>query len=338
MFGIRFIKFQPTTHVIQYRGGRVVREGRGLSFFFYAPSTSLVAVPIGSTDAPFIFTDITADFQEITLQGQVTYRVSNPTLLAELLNFTFDPARGTYVSDDPTKVTQRVINIVQVLVHRNVSGLDLRGALRESDVVVRSVRESLASSPEIGALGLEILALSIMSVRPTPETARALEAEAREQILLESDEAIYRRRNAAVEQERAIRENELNTEIAVENKKRQIREAQMDAERAVQEKQDQLEQAKMRSRIDLEEQRKDLVERASANARMQAEAKAHGMSVMMGAFGSVDPKVLQALANIGMKPDQLIATAFQGLADRAEKIGELNISPDLLRGLMESKK
>jgi hypothetical protein len=337
MFGIRFIKFQPTTHVIQYRGGRAVREGRGLSFFFYAPSTSLVAVPVESTDAPFIFTDITADFQEITLQGQVTYRVSNPTLLAELLNFTFDPARGKYTSDDPTKVTQRVINIVQVLVHRSVSGLDLRGALRESDAVVRTVREALASSQEIAALGLEILALSIMSVRPTPETARALEAEAREQILLESDEAIYRRRNAAVEQERAIRENELNTEIAVENKKRQIRETQMDAERAVQEKKDQLEQSKMLAKIDLEEQRKQLVERAAANTRTHSEARAHGISVTMKALEGVDTKMLQALASVGMNPNQLIASAFQGLADRAEKIGELNISPDLLRQLMDTK-
>ena len=52
----------------------------------------------------------------------------------------------------------------------------------------------------------------------------------------EADEAIYARRNSAVEQERAIKENELNTEIAIETKKRQIRETQMDAERAVQEK------------------------------------------------------------------------------------------------------
>ena len=27
MFGIKFIKVQPTTHVLQYRGGKVVREG-----------------------------------------------------------------------------------------------------------------------------------------------------------------------------------------------------------------------------------------------------------------------------------------------------------------------
>jgi len=35
-----------------------------------------------------------------------------------------------------------------------------------------------------------------------------------------------------------------------------------------------------------------------------------------------------------MGPEQLIARAFQGLAERADKIGELNISPDLLGRLL----
>ena len=42
MFGIRFIKVQPTTYLLQYRRGRIVREGVGLSFFYYAPTRSLV--------------------------------------------------------------------------------------------------------------------------------------------------------------------------------------------------------------------------------------------------------------------------------------------------------
>ena len=55
MFGIKFIKVQPTTYLLQYRGGKIVREGLGLSFFYYAPTTSLVAVPVASADVPFIF-------------------------------------------------------------------------------------------------------------------------------------------------------------------------------------------------------------------------------------------------------------------------------------------
>lgn len=52
-------------------------------------------------------------------------------------------------------------------------------------------------------------------------------------------------RDAAIENERAIKENELNTEYAVELKKRQIRETKMDVDRAVQEKQRLLQEAEM---------------------------------------------------------------------------------------------
>ena len=117
----------------------------------------------------------------------------------------------------------------------------------------------------------------------------------------------------------------MNTEIAVENKKRQIREAQMDAERAVQEKQHQLEQAEMNANIELEEKNKQLVSLSVENTKAQADAKAYGIGAAMKALEGVDSKVLQALASVGMEPDQLVALAFQGLAERAEKIGELNI-------------
>ena len=33
MFGMRFIKVEPTDFVLQYKRGKVVREGAGLSFF-----------------------------------------------------------------------------------------------------------------------------------------------------------------------------------------------------------------------------------------------------------------------------------------------------------------
>jgi len=334
MFGIKFIKVQPTTYLLQYRGGKIVRDGLGLSFFYYAPTTSLVAVPVASTDAPFIFEETTADFQTVTIQGQVTYRVSEPKRVAELLNYTLAPGGQKYATEDPDKLPERVINVIHVLARAELQKLPLREALRASDALVRNVRAALISSTEIVALGLEMLGLSILAIKPTPETARALEAEAREKMFREADEALYARRNAAVEQERAIKENELNTEIAVENKKRQIRETQMDAERAVQEKKHLLEREALEASIGQEKTRKNLVNLAAENARTEADARAYGVSSTMQALGSADPKILQALASTSMKPEQLIAFAFQELASKAEKIGQLNISPDLLKQLM----
>jgi regulator of protease activity HflC (stomatin/prohibitin superfamily) len=338
MFGIRFIKVEPTTHLLQFRNGRIVRDGPGQAFFYYSPTTSLVAVPIAGTDAPFIFEEVTSDFQTVTIQGQVTYRVSDPKKLAALVNFTLDARGKNYVSDEPQKLPQRVVNVVNVLARAELQTLPLRQAVRASDALVQAVRKGLTQSPDMAQLGLEILGLSILAIKPTPETGRALEAEMREQLLKEADEAIYARRNSAVEQERAIKENELNTEIAVEQKKRQIRETQMEAERAIQEKRHQLEQADMTSKVSLEGKRKGLVALASQNAEAEADARAYGISATMKALGSVDARVIQALASVGMKPEQLIAAAFQDLAGRADKIGQLNISPDLLRELLQARK
>jgi hypothetical protein len=336
MFGVKFIKTDPTTYLIQYRHGRVAREGAGLSFFYYAPTTSLVAVPLASTDVPFIFEETTADFQTVTIQGQVTYRVADPKRLAGLMNFTL-AAAGRYAAEDPEKLSQRLVNLVNVLARAELQRLPLRQAIRASDELVKVVRHGLTAAEEVVALGLEILGISVLAVRPTPETARALEAETREQLLKEADEAIYARRNSAVEQERAIKENELNTEIAVENKKRQIRETQMDAERAVREKQHLLEQADLAAKVGLEEKKQDLVALATQNARAEADARAYGIATVMQAIATVDARILQALASTGMKPEQLIALAFQELAGRADKIGQLNISPDLLRELLGGK-
>lgn len=334
MLGLRFIKIQPTNYLLQYQGGRIVREGAGLSFFYYGPRTSLVSIPTASTEEPFIFEETTADHQNVTIQGQVTYRVADPRKLAALMNYTLSANGQNYISDDPQKLPQRLINIVNVHARAEIQGLPLRQAVKASDTLVAALRPKLTGAPEVTALGLEILGFSVLAIKPTPETAKALEAETRELLLKEADEAIYRRRNSAVEQERAIKENELNTEIAVEMKKRQIRETKMDAERAVQEKQRLLHEAEMAASVALEEKKKELVDLTGQNTKAEADARAYGIEATMKALGTADAKVLQALVNSGMKPEQLIAVAFQEIAGRADKIGQLNISPDLLRELM----
>jgi hypothetical protein len=334
MLGFRFIKTQPTDYVIQFRNGKPRREGAGLSMFYFAPTTSLVVVPTASVNAPFIFQEVTADFQDITIQGDVTYRIAEPGRTATLLNFALG-TNGKYASEDPDKLSQRLINQIQVAMQAEVQSLTLKQALAHTEPLVDRVSASLREHPTAKALGLEILGLSILAIKPKPETARALEAEAREALLKQADEAVYSRRNSAVEQERTIKENELSTEIAVEHKKRQIKEAQMDAERAVEERRRQIEQEQMTGKIALEQQNRELVTLSAGNVKEEADARAYGIAAVMKAFAGSDTRVLQALASVGMKPDQLMALAFRDLADNAGKIGQLNLSPDLLREIMQ---
>jgi hypothetical protein len=90
--------------------------------------------------------------------------------------------------------------------------------------------------------------------------------------------------------------------------------------------------------IALEGKRKDFVGLNAGNTRTLADAEAYRVGALMKIFEGVDTRVIQALAAAGMQPGQLIAQAFTGIAEKAEKIGQLNVSPDLLSQLMEKPK
>jgi len=312
---LSFMKVPPTTYVLHYKHGKIKREGAGLSFIYYAPTSTIVAVPMASADVPFVFQESTADFQSVTIQGQMTYRVVDAKQLASLLDFSVDKRRA-YCSEDPRKLPERLIHTLQTLTRAITQRLALKDALVSSDSIVAEALAKLRESAAVSALGVEILSLSLLGIQPTPETGRALEAEAREALQRRADEAIYARRNAAVEQERLIKESELNTEIAVEEKKRQIRETQMAAEIAV------------------EEQRAQLIDRRVENERKDADSRAYTLTETLKPLRDLDWKTLMMLGGKNADPKAMVALAFQEMAENAQKIGELNVSPDLLRSLI----
>jgi len=335
MFGFDYIKIPPSHYVIHYSGGKPVRAGAGLAFFYFKPSTSLVVIPVGSADVPFIFNEISGDFQALTIQGQLTFRIKEPQKLAQLLNYTVSGGPGKYVSDDPQKLHQRLINLLQVQVRAEIQRLPLREALYASEQVASSVFGKFAGSESLTTLGIELLALSIQAIKPTPEMARALEAEAREELLRRADQAIYDRRNSAVEQERRIKENELSTEIAVEEKKRQIRETKVDADLAVETREQQVRQSKLNGAIALENERKNLVTARTENARAEADTQAYASAVTLKVFQGLAPEVIQMLSLQSADPRRMVSLAFKELAQNASKIANLNVSPELLQMLLQ---
>ena len=313
MLGIRYKKANPTDYVLHFAGGKLRREGPGLSFFYFQPSASLVSIPLASANVPFVFNESTADFQTLTVQGQLTYRIGEPRKAAAMMDFTLD-AKGKYVSDQYQKLPDRLIYSLQTLLRGEVQALGLREALVVGDSLTARVLERLKASAEVLQLGVEILNLAVLGLRPAPEMAKALEAEAREALNRNADEAVYTRRNAAIEQERRIKENELRTELLVQAKQREIHERELEAQ------------------ISLEKQRAALTDQKVENERKEADSRAYSLKAMIAPVEGLDWRVLNTLN--GGDSRNTIAMAFQELAANAQKIGELNISPDLLRTLV----
>jgi regulator of protease activity HflC (stomatin/prohibitin superfamily) len=337
MFGIQYFKSGPTDYILHYVNGRLSRSGIAQAFFYYKPAATIVSVPIGSADVPFIFNELSADFQPLTVQGQLTYRIVEPERVAHLLDYTVTARPDQYVSDDPEKLAQRLVNLVQVLTRAEIQEMPLRSAIHASDAISLAVMGRVNQSEAVKALGVEILDVAIQSIKPIPEIARALEAEAREGLLRQADQAIYDRRNAAVEQERRIKENELNTEIAVEEKKRKFRETKVEADLAVEAKEQQVRETKQAGQIRLEEERKSLVSARVENARAEADAQAYAVKAALEPLKHLEPEILQLLALQSGDPRKMVSLALREIAQNAGKIGNLNISPDLLETLLQKE-
>lgn len=329
MLGIQYYKADSSTYVIRTAQGKTKDAGRGLSFFYNAATTSIAAVPVSAQEAPFIFTLQTSDYQEITVQGQLTYQIAEPTVTAEVFNFTLDNTDQDYVTEDPMHLSDRVIRMAHSLIEAQVQGQSLHNVLKLGQTLIDTVRLGLVDGTALETLGLRLLDLSISRIAPTPETSRALEATTREAILQDADDAIYSRRKSAVEQERVIKETELQTELTVQQKEQELAAKQVENERDILRGKTQTEQERMAANIDAETVRTNLVQLRGLNSNQEADAQAYAITAKMEAFQSLPVEHLKAMALAQMQPEQLMALALDSLANNADKIGELNLGPEL---------
>jgi regulator of protease activity HflC (stomatin/prohibitin superfamily) len=324
-------------YVIHYQNGKIKRQGKGLAFFYFAPNSSIVSIPLKSVDLPFVFREVTSDYQDLIVQGQLTFRISDPAKLATQLDFTVNENKRHIVSDFE-KLTQRILSEAQTATSGYVHSLGIIHVLSKQVEIENMLKDGLTNSKVLEVLGVEVQGVNILSVKANAEMSRALEAKTREELQTEADKAIYDRRNFAVEQERKIRESELNTEIAVEEKQKQIVEKKMETDLVKSENDRKLREMEMAMEISVEEKNKELVKMRAENDKTEADAKEYLLRAVMDVYKDVDWKVLTALGSKDMGAADNIALAFRELATNSSKIESLNISPDLLEKLIAKKK
>lgn len=337
MFGLNFKKFDSMTYVIHNVNGNVKREGKALSFFYFSPVSNIIAIPLGSRDIQFIFNETTRDFQTITIQGQITYVIEKPKALAEFFDFTLTDKKSNH-AENFEQLNQRLNNEAQTATSAFIQGLNLKDTLRSAKTISEQIDKGLKSSQAIKMLGVEIVSVDVLAVKPTPEMSKALETETREALQKDADEAIYSRRNFAVEQERRIRESELNTEIAVQEKQKQINEKQWEIKVIDADKARKLREMKMEADLSVEEQKTKLTELQAANDMRLADSKGYMLEKTLQPYKNLDWKTLMAIQPGNLSAIDNIGFAFRELAENSSKIGTLNISPDLLETVIRNQK
>jgi len=296
MLDIGYFKAQPTEFVMKYVGGRVKKAGTGLSFYYLRHNTQIVTVPTSSTDSHFVFNEMTSNFQQVTIQGQCTYRVHDPRRAAELLNFTLDTRTRKHISEDPEHLPQRVTNVIQMETRSEIQQRSLEETIGQSEAIAAKILTRIREEALLEPMGIELLSVYFLTAKPTPEVGKALEASYRETLLRRADEAIYARRAAAVEEERKIKENELSTDIT------------------------------------LELQRQQLIDLQGDNARQEAEYR--GKALELEAAYQARAKELELAVYRTLDPRSIMALAMQEFGQNAGRIGNLTITSEILAALL----
>ncbi|MFD5698652.1 SPFH domain-containing protein [Streptomyces lasiicapitis] len=317
--GLRHLRSAPTAHIRHHRNGRLAHDGPGLSFWFRPLSAALSEVPVDDRELAVAFHARTADFQDVTVQATVTYRVSDPALAAARLDFSVDPDTGSWRSAPLEQLSTLLTESAQQHALDVLARTPLAEALADGVAAVRErIGAGLAAEPRLPATGIEVVAVRVVAIRPEPEVERALRTPARERIQQDADSATYERRAVAVQRERAIAENEMASRIELaRQEERLVEQHGTNARREAEEK-----AAADAVRTEAEAARTVALARAEAeSARTVGEARAAAQRSWLTAHASADPAVLHALA----------ATR---LAENVPRIESLALSPDVVTGLL----
>ena len=221
---LRHLRSEPTFHVLRYKRGSLRAEGPGLAFWFRPIDTAVAEVPIDDRELPFLFRVRSADFQELTVQGVITFRVAEPRSLARRVDFTLDLATGRWAQGPLEQVAGLLSQLAQQFVVDELVRIDLRTILAGG---VAPIRDRHRGGPGGGArtAGARPRRSSRSAwprSRPTAEMEKALRQPTREAIQQQADEATFERRALAVEKERAIAENELKNRIELTRREEQL--------------------------------------------------------------------------------------------------------------------
>jgi len=300
---LRHLSSTATTYVQLVRGGRLVRSGTGESFWFRPLDAILSEVPVDDRELPMTLHCRTGDLQDVTAQGTLTFRVTEPATAAVRVDFGIDPVTGQWRTTPLQQLAGVLIESAQQQALEYVARLSLVEAVIAVERVRQAVAEGLAGDPRLGDMGVALVGVRVMSVRAEPDVERAMQVPARERIQQDADKATYERRARAVEREAAIGENELANQIELAR-----RQEQLVAQRGTNARRE-AEEAAAAARIATDEEAERL--RSIGDATAQAEAAS------LAAYRDLPEAVLLGLA-------------LKELAANLPKVESLVLTPDLL--------
>ncbi|MGH9264726.1 MAG: SPFH domain-containing protein [Acidimicrobiales bacterium] len=316
---LRHLRANPTTHVRHLSNGRLVHDGAGQAFWFRPLTAALSEIPVDDREQPLLFHGRTLDFQDVTVQATVTYRVADPAVAAARIDFGIDPDTGAWRGTPLEQLGGLLTELAQQHALDLLASMGLTDALAIGMSAVRErMAGGLAGDSRVAETGIAVVDVRVVAVRAEPEVERALQTPTRERVQEDADKATYGRRALAVERERAISENELQSQIELARRTERLVE-----QRGQNERMRATEQV-LASRIEAEGE----AERRRLLADAQADAtRAVGMA-------EADAETARLAAYQALDAATIVGLALKELAANLPQIGTVTVTPDLLTPIL----
>jgi regulator of protease activity HflC (stomatin/prohibitin superfamily) len=304
---IRHLRSDASVHVARFRNGRVVKSGRGLSFWFLPQLASISELPMDDRDTVLFFKGRSKDFQAVTVQGTLTWRVSDPDVLGTRVDFSVDLKSGRHTAKPVEQIDALLTGMSQQLATQYFARTEVQALLDAGIEPLRARLETGLGSERLTEMGIAIVAIRLAAIAPSAELERALQTPTFEGLQQKADQAVFERRALAVEKERAIAENELH------------------------------------NKTELARRESELIDQEAANARRRAEGTREAEQIAADGEASRLRSVEQArvemeqarFANYRDLPSHIIlGMAARELAGKLTRIDHINVTPDLLATLL----
>ena len=276
-----------TGHVFLLKNGST--DNKGLAYSgFVGPMKTVAVVPTVPQIFDFSVDALSTDKQKLTVAGSITATLDPESAVK---NFDFTVTRtGQYVNANEWTRLLRSLVTEQVLepIRTKASASKIEDAIKQQKEFGEAVMTAVEKLALLTGKGITVVSCSISDVEANDsQVADAIGSKEKELMLTDADKARHDRRAKASENERALKTYESKTLLA------------------------------------LEAERKNLIEKQSANKKDEADADAEVIKKKLAAFIDVDP-------------GKILGFSLTELA-KAGRVGTLNIGPELFTAMQQIK-
>lgn len=211
-----FNKAGASGHVFLIKKGKT--KNKGLAWGgIVGLTTAIAVVPTDGIVIPFAVDAQTSDKQQVRVPGSLLVKL-DPEKAKNEFDFTVDSATGAYEKEWEQTLRANVVNQIMAPLRDKVQSITISAAASSYKDIADAIAGSLGEGGTVS-----ILSCSLGEIKSSNEkVSEAIGATEREALLQSADKAMHDRRMKAAENDRDLKEYEIQTAQEVESKKAQL--------------------------------------------------------------------------------------------------------------------